>query len=149
MVVKDRPDLRWGSEVDQRRQERYTHHSRYELAHGCPDLPFFPNEHRVWSALHGTPSADAKVMDWARHVLETHEKCPPQHAKDHSAPKCPNKTFYSLLWRKFDQRSPTQCDPPNIGEYVVADDQGSRYPEPNQAFENVVDNEMTSAAINP
>lgn len=33
---------------------------------------------------------------------------------------------------------------PDVSEDVIADDQGRRYPEPDQAFQDIVDDEMTN-----
>lgn len=83
-------------------------------------------------------------MDGANHVVPPHEECSPDNTKDKCAPERANKSFNSLLWREGDQRGSAEELAPNVCEDVVADDERCWNPKPDQTFENVVDDEVTS-----
>lgn len=81
-------------------------------------------------------------MNRANHVIELHEICAPKYAKYDGAPECSDKPFNSFLRREFDQGRAPKGDAPDVSKYIVANHQGSGNPEPNQTFQDVIDNEV-------
>lgn len=78
------------------------------------------------------------------HVVEPSEVGTPCDAENDGAKERSNETLDGLLRRQCDERRTSESDTPDVGKDVVADDQGSRHPEPDEAFEDVVDNEVTA-----
>jgi hypothetical protein len=88
---------------------------------------------------------DAEVLNGTNHVVETHEISAPQNGKDHGTDESPYKAFYRLLGRQLYKRRPTHSYTPDVGEAVIANNKRGWNPEPDEAFENVVHNEMTTS----
>lgn len=86
-------------------------------------------------------------MDGADHVAESHKICSPEHGEDDGAEESANKAFNGLLGRELDQRSSANGLTPNVGKAIIANDERCGDPEPDEAFQDVVDDEMTANAI--
>lgn len=78
----------------------------------------------------------------ARHVVEALEKRGPPVRKDFCNDKGAYKPFDGLLGTQRDERRLTPDHTADVSEDVVADDQGSRDKEPDETFEDVVDEEV-------
>lgn len=62
-----------------------------------PQLKASPNKDRVWFTGDRVEGIDAKVTDWANHVVESHEVSSPEHSEQEGAEQGPDKTLDSLL----------------------------------------------------
>lgn len=127
------------------RDRRHRAPNQRRQEHPCRrrDLPVLPHENGVWFACDGdVECADAKVPDGTDHVVEAHEEGAPDDGEDDGAEKCADEPFDGLLWGEFDEGSAADGDSPDVGEDVVADDEGGGDPEPDHAFEDVVDDEV-------
>jgi len=65
----------------------------------------------------------------------------PEHCEEPSA----QEAFPRLLWRDLDQRRPPKRNTTEVGKNVVGNDHGDGQDEPNEPFENVVDDKMRLA----
>lgn len=68
----------------------------------APKLQIFPHKDRVGDTLHRAPSTNAKIVDRADHVVESHEICTPDNGKDNRAEERAYKTFHCFFRRKLD-----------------------------------------------
>jgi hypothetical protein len=112
-----------------------------------PNPHFSPYEHRIRSASDGAPRADAEVPDGADHIIVPHEEHPPTEREDDSAPKRAHEPLHRLFRRQLDERRAPEGDAPDVGEHVVADDERGWDPEPDQAFEDVIDDEVAGGRL--
>jgi hypothetical protein len=83
-------------------------------------------------------------MDGAYHVVIAHEIGAPDDTKHNGTPKGAYEAFNSLLWGELNEWRAPNGDAPDVGKYIVTDDERGGDPEPNKAFENVVHDEMAS-----
>ena len=81
-------------------------------------------------------------MHGTNHIVELGEIRPPQECEDDGANERADKSFDSLFRGELDERGTPKSDTPDVSENVVADDEGSGDPEPNEAFKDIVDDEM-------
>lgn len=81
-------------------------------------------------------------IDRAGEVAAAHHQVRQGVAKDDGEDPSANKTFDGLLGRKLDELSAAKGDAADVGENIVGDDQGGRQEEPDQAFQNVVHDEV-------
>lgn len=88
-------------------------------------------------------------MDRTDHIIEPHEVSPPDHAEDESAPECTNESLDGLFWRELDQRGTTEGDTPDVGKYIVANNQRGRDKEPDQSLKDIVDDEVAAKRFRP
>ena len=109
-----------------------------------PQLNRAPDEDRVRLAGHFAKGVGAEIVDRADHIVELHENSAPDDTEDEGAPESTNESLNSLLWGQFDEWSTSKELAPDVGEAIVADDQRCRNPEPDQAFEDVIHNEVTA-----
>ena len=89
--------------------------------------------------------ADTELANGADHVVEAHEEGSPEDGEDDGAEERANKTFDGFLGGEFDERGTTDGYSPDVCEDVVTDDKGSGDPEPDHAFQNIVDNKVTGS----
>lgn len=87
-------------------------------------------------------------MNRADHIIESCEVRSPSYTEQDSAEQRPNKAFYGLLRAECDQRRAAHGDTADVCEDIVADDQEGGNPEPDKAFEDVVDDEVAKKNIN-
>ena len=118
------------------------------------DCVFTPYEDRVELALNVGEDVCAEVTSRADHVVETHEEGAPlvvsyeewgtySQTKDQGADEGTDETLHRLFRTQLDERGASERLSANVGHDVVADYQRSGDEEPDQAFENVVDDEVT------
>lgn len=86
-------------------------------------------------------------MHRADHEVKPDEVCTPDDAENNRTPESSNESFHGLLWGEFDEWSATEGNPPDVCENIVANNQRSRYPEPDQAFQNIIHDEMAVLMI--
>ena len=91
-----------------------------------------------------TEGAHAEVIHGADHIVKAHEICSPNEAEDDGAEERADESLYRLLWGEFDEGSATKRDAPDVGEDVVTDDERGGNPEPDEALEDVVHDEVTA-----
>ena len=125
-----------------------THQVREEGRNRPPDLPLAPHEDRVGLAHELLPGVLAEVAHRANHVVEPHEEGAPGDAESHRAEERAHKALDRLLGRKLDQRRLAKGDAANVREDVVADDEGCRDPEPDDALQDVVDDKVAEHVVN-
>ena len=89
------------------------------------------------------PSSHAEIVHGADHVVEAHEVRPPKNTEDHRAEERSDETLDRLLGRQLDERCAADGYTPHVGEHIVADDERSRHPEPDETFKDVVHDEVT------
>jgi hypothetical protein len=81
----------------------------------------------------------------ADHVVELHENSSPDNSEEKGTPEGANKSFNGLLRRKLDQRCPSEKLAPDVSKGVIANDEGRGDPEPDQPFQDVVDNKVAAS----
>ena len=81
-------------------------------------------------------------MHRANHVVESHKVGAPTDGKDESADECTNKALDGLLGGKTDEWGPAHGDTTDVCPAVVADDERGGNPEPDQSFQNVIDDKV-------
>ena len=121
-----------------------TNQSGQEHRYRRPDLPISPYEYGIGSTFHRTPCTNAQVVHRADHILETHEIRAPQDTKDNSTPESADEAFDCFFWGEFDEGGVPESGPPDISEYVVANYDRRGDPEPNESFQNIVDDEVAA-----
>lgn len=129
--------------------KRYTHNGGQEDAQSPWHRPFPPNKYRVGSAVNSAiKRADSEITHRADHIVKAHEVRSPDYSEDHGTEERPNEAFNCLLWREFDQGRAPEGDSPDVRKDIIADYKGSGDPEPDHAFQNVVDDEMARERVN-
>lgn len=88
-------------------------------------------------------------MDGTNHIVEPHEVRPPDHAEDESTPECTDESFDGLFRRELDQRGTAKGDAPDVGKYIIANDQRNRDKEPDQSLKDIVDDEVAAKRFRP
>lgn len=100
------------------------------------------NKDRVGLALKARINVGTEVIDWTDEVLvaggEVGENNTP---KDGEEPRA-KKPLPCLLGRNLNQWCAPKCDATEVGKNIVCDDHGRGQDEPDEALENVVDDEM-------
>ena len=120
-----------------------TYEGRKKGSDGLPNNPLPPDKDGIRNTLDSTPDVDPQVMYRADHVVELAEVHSPEDGKDDGAHESADEAFDGLFWRKFDERCTAQGDAPDVSKDVIAYNERRGYPEPNKAFENIVDDEVT------
>ena len=100
------------------------------------------DEDRVGSALKARPDVCAKVVDRADEVLVACNKVGNEDTPENGEEPGAQEAFPCLLGRNLDEGCPSKGDAAKIGPDVVADDHGDGEDEPDEAFENVVDDKV-------
>jgi hypothetical protein len=77
------------------------------------------------------------------HVIEPREIRAKEDTKNHGAEECANETLKSLFWRELDKRGAANGNTPNIGKDVVTYNEKCWDPKPDEAFENIIHDEVT------
>ena len=77
------------------------------------------------------------------HIIKPCKIRSPEDTKNHGAEEGANESLKCLLWGEFDERGATDGYAPDIGKDIVTDNKGRGNPEPYEAFENIVHNEVT------
>lgn len=123
---------------NQKRGRRRRRKGKYQINNRPPNLPLAPYKHGVRLTLDVVPRAHAEVVHRADHVLVPHKEAPPHHAKQHRSKERAHKPLHSLFRRETNERGAPEDLAPDVGEYVVADDEGRGDEEPDEALEDVV-----------
>lgn len=144
------------------RRHRPAEQSRKSDAQGRPDRPLAPDEDVTRCARHLRERVLAEIVDRADHVVESHEECAPDKPEDDRGEKCTDKPFHGLLGRELDEWCTAKRDSckvtvrlrggtrtkkglaPDVCKDVIANDQRSGNPEPNETLKNIVDDEMAT-----
>jgi hypothetical protein len=80
-----------------------------------------PHKDRIGLTSHPTPGVDAKILNGANHIVETHKICSPKNGKNYGTDESPNKAFNRLLGRQLYKRCPAHSYTPDVGEAIIAD----------------------------
>jgi hypothetical protein len=86
-------------------------------------------------------------VDGTDHIIKLGKIRSPKDTKQHSAEESPNEAFKRLLWGKLNKWGTTDGDPPDIGKNIVANDEGCWNPKPDEAFEDIIHNEVTESGV--
>lgn len=81
-------------------------------------------------------------VDRADEVFVLRQNGSHSKAEDDGEEPGTEESFPRLLGRDLDQGCPTESDAAQVSEDVVGDDHGHGQEEPNEAFEDVVDNKV-------
>ena len=81
-------------------------------------------------------------MHRADHIVEPSKVHPPSNGEQYSADERADETFDRLLRAKTDEWRTPDAHAPDVREDVIADDERRRYPEPDEALEDVVHDEV-------
>ena len=122
----------------------YTYQGRQEGRDRGPDLPLTPHENGIGFALDLAPCVHTKIVHWADHVVELAEVRAPQDGEYYGRNERANEAFDCLLRRELDERCASYGHTPDVREDVVANDKRRWHPEPDQALEDVVYDEMAA-----
>jgi hypothetical protein len=82
-------------------------------------------------------------MHGTDHVIKPREIRAEEDTKNHGAEEGANETLKGLLWGEFDEWGATDGDSPDIGKYIITDHEGCGDPEPDEAFEDIIHDEVT------
>jgi hypothetical protein len=124
------------------RMSEATYRCRQPRAERGRDLRLAPDEDRIGLAFDRIPRADAQVVHGTDHVVEFHEVRAPQQAEGDGAEESADKALHRLLWRERDKLRAAERHSADVRENVVADDERSGHPEPDETLEDVVHDEM-------
>jgi hypothetical protein len=81
-------------------------------------------------------------IDRANEILVSHQYVCHCDSKDDGQDPSSYESFHSLLWGQLDELCAAERDSADIGEDIVANDQGDWKEEPDHSFKNVVHNKM-------
>ena len=81
-------------------------------------------------------------MHRANHIIEPSKVHPPSNGEKHSADEGTDETLDRLLRAKTNEWRTPNAHAPDVREDVIADDERGRDPEPDEALEDVVHDEV-------
>ena len=81
-------------------------------------------------------------MNGTDHIVELAEECAPHNGEDDRAQERADESLDRLLWRELDEWRAAHGDTTYVREDVVANDEACRDEEPDEAFKNIVYDEV-------
>jgi hypothetical protein len=84
-------------------------------------------------------------VDGADEVLVLRKEVRQDETPDDGEKPCAEEALPCLLGRDLDERSPAESDAAEVGPYVVGNDHGDGQNEPDESFENVVNDKVRLA----
>jgi hypothetical protein len=85
-------------------------------------------------------------MDGTNHIIELATERAPHDGEDDRAQECADEALDGLLWGELDERRAAHGDTTYVRKDVVADDEGHGDEEPDETFENIVDDKVAEIA---
>ena len=85
-------------------------------------------------------------MDGTNHIVELAAERAPHDGEDDRAHDCADEALDGLLWGELDERRAAHGDTADVRKDVVANDEARRDEEPDESFENTVDDEVAEPA---
>lgn len=97
----------------------------------------------AWFALDHHAACGLAILYRTHEELVMTKPVGKDQSKNHCCESTSDEALPGLLRTKLNQRCPAEEEPKHVRHHVVADDHRNGHDEPNQSFENVLNNQVT------